>query len=188
VKRVFLASSGAAHRQVVFCGIDAANPSSSVCARTALNLSMHTLEKVCLIDANPSSSGLTGQFEIPAGALSNRPGWGQCRPVASNLWLTGCSKPGGSGERANELRTKLTELRRDFGYVLIDAPGCAISEEAAMLGKVSDAVILVIEADETRRVAAGRAKENLEAAGVHLAGTVLNNRSFPIPRALYKRL
>ena len=31
-------------------------------------------------------------------------------------------------------------------------------------------------------------KETLDAAGVRLLGTVLNNRSFPIPERLYKRL
>jgi len=49
-------------------------------------------------------------------------------------------------------------------------------------------VVLVLEANATRRVAALSAKEALEAAGVRLLGTVLNDRTFPIPEKLYRKL
>jgi hypothetical protein len=187
VKRIFLPATGAPHRQVVFCGIEADSASSSVCARAARNLAARTLERVCLVDANPSPDGLTCLFGIPANA-SSRMDYEQCLSVAGNLWLTRCGGMNGNGEQSSELRERLIELQRDFGYVLIDAPGCAVNDEAIVLGQASDAVILVIEAEATRRVAASKAKQTLEAGGVRLAGTVLHNRSFPIPKALYKRL
>jgi Mrp family chromosome partitioning ATPase len=56
------------------------------------------------------------------------------------------------------------------------------------LGQVADAAILVIEANSTRRLTARNAKETFDAAGVRLLGTVLHNRSFPIPEKLYRRL
>jgi Mrp family chromosome partitioning ATPase len=189
VQQVFHPEAGAAHRLVVFCGIDAANPSSTVCARTARSLAARTPEKVCLVDANPSPHGLMGLFGNPANAAGSAAEPDQCLPVASNLWLTRWSTTNGNGARgSSELRTRLAKLQREFGYVLIDAPGCAVNDEATVLGQASDAVILVIEAGATRRMAASKAKRNLEAAGVRLAGTVLHNRSFPIPKALYERL
>jgi len=46
----------------------------------------------------------------------------------------------------------------------------------------------VIEANRTRRLTARKAKETLDAAGVRLLGTVLNNRTFAIPEAIYRKL
>jgi len=189
VRRVFFPASGAGHRHIVFCGIEAANPSSSVCARTARNLAAHTHERVCLVDANPCPSGLTRLFGIHENAAGDAVESGQCLPVGGNLWLTRYSAANRGGERSlSELRATLPKLHQDFGYVLIDAPGCAANDDAPLLGQVSDAVILVIEAEVTHRQAAGKAKQNLEAAGVRLAGTVLHNRTFPVPRTLYERL
>jgi Mrp family chromosome partitioning ATPase len=88
----------------------------------------------------------------------------------------------------DELKERLAQLRGVFEYVLIDAPGTNVCEDARLLGQVADAAILVIEAHSTRRVTARKAKETLDAAGVRLLGTVLQNRSFPIPERLYKRL
>jgi Mrp family chromosome partitioning ATPase len=79
-------------------------------------------------------------------------------------------------------------LEDAFEYLLIDAPGARTSKDAELLGYVVDAAVLVIEANKTRRLAAGKAKERLEAAGVRLLGTVLNDRTFPIPDTLYKFL
>jgi Mrp family chromosome partitioning ATPase len=72
--------------------------------------------------------------------------------------------------------------------VLIDAPGTIVCGDAAILGQVADAAVLVIEANSTRRLSARKAKEALDAAGVRLLGTVLHNRSFPIPETLYNWL
>jgi Mrp family chromosome partitioning ATPase len=46
-------------------------------------------------------------------------------------------------------------------------------------------VILVIEAHRTRRLAAQKALMNLRATGARLLGTVLIERTFPIPARLY---
>jgi Mrp family chromosome partitioning ATPase len=53
---------------------------------------------------------------------------------------------------------------------------------------LADGVVLVLEANSTRRVTAKKAKQALEAANVRILGTVLNNRTFPIPEGLYRRL
>lgn len=188
VKRVFFPATGAAHRHVVFCGIEAANPSSSVCARAARTLAARTLERVCIVDANPSPSGLMSLFSIAAAVGDERAETGRCVALTSNLWLAGHSTSNNGVNRASNLQARVAELQRDFGFVLIDAPPLGLGDEATMLGQISDAAILVIEAETTRRVAASKAKQELESAGVRLAGTVLNNRSFPIPKALYQRL
>ena len=53
---------------------------------------------------------------------------------------------------------------------------------------MADGVVLVIEANSTRREAARMAKETFESANVKLLGAILNNRTFPIPESLYRKL
>ena len=111
--------------------------------------------------------------------------------IEGNLWLAGVDMlfdDRGALRSVDELKQRLAQMRGEFEYVLIDAPGTNICGNAAILGRVADAAILVIEANSTRRLTARKAKENLDAAGVRLLGTVLHNRSFPIPKSIYNRL
>jgi MinD-like ATPase involved in chromosome partitioning or flagellar assembly len=115
----------------------------------------------------------------------------QCVQVGGNLWLAGTAVLAGSGgafPAVNELKERLLALRAEFEYLLIDVAGANVRGDATVLGQVTDAVILVIEANETRRVAARKAKETFEAANIRLLGTVLHNRTFPIPEQLYRKL
>jgi len=47
---------------------------------------------------------------------------------------------------------------------------------------------LLIEANKTRRAAVRQLKQYLDATNVRLLGTVLTERTFPIPEAIYKRI
>jgi Mrp family chromosome partitioning ATPase len=114
-----------------------------------------------------------------------------CLQLEDNLWLAGPSMLANENRvllPVHDLKDRLAQLRDVFEYVVIDAPGTSVCGDAQLLGKVADAAILAIEANSTRRLTARKAKETLEAAGVRLLGTVLCNRSFPIPERLYKRL
>jgi len=57
-----------------------------------------------------------------------------------------------------------------------------------VLGRMVDGVVLVLEANSTRREVALRVTESLKAMNIPVLGAVLNNRTFPIPAAVYKRL
>jgi Mrp family chromosome partitioning ATPase len=46
----------------------------------------------------------------------------------------------------------------------------------------------VVSAQRTRRAAARTIKQALEAAHARILGTVLSERTFPVPEALYRRL
>ena len=90
--------------------------------------------------------------------------------------------------QADALKKKLIELKNAFYFVLINAPGVNERSDAGVLGQIVDATVLVIEANSTRKAAALRAKKTLQAMNVRLLGTVLNNRTFPIPEELYCKL
>lgn len=194
IQRIFLCANGDVPRQVVLCGVDDQNGSSSLCARAGRTLAANSSRPVCLVDANVRSPRLSGIFGIegknpfcgPSAPLRN-----QCVKVGGNLWLAG---PEILADRSRvllpavELKERLAQLRDEFEYMLIDAPGTSVCGDAQLLGLVSDATILVVEANNTRRLTARKAKESFDAAGVRLLGTVLHNRLFPIPGWVYRNL
>jgi protein-tyrosine kinase len=194
VRGIFLANKGSGLRQVVFVGVDSESGSSSVCANAGRILAENTSKPICVVDANVHSARLSQilGFKKP-GPVFGKPASvrEQCVQIGGNLWLAGTdlmTDRRGSLLGEDELKVRLTQLDEAFGYLLIDAPGTRISKDAELLGYLVDAAVLVIEANKTRRIAAAKAKESLEAAGVRLLGTVLNDRTFPIPDRLYKLL
>ena len=194
VQRIFLSANGSAPRQVVLCGVDDENGSSSVCARAGRTLAANSSRPVCVVDANVRSPRLSGIFGVEGTNPFSEPSAPlreQCVKIGGNLWLAG---PNILADNSRvllppvQLKERLSQLRDEFEYMLIDAPGTGVCGDAELLGLVADAAILVIEASTTRRLAARRAKETFNAAGVRLLGTVLHDRSFPIPERLYKYL
>ena len=92
IQRIFLSANGSAPRQVVLCGVDDENGSSSVCARAGRTLAANSSRPVCLVDANVRSPRLSGMFGIegtnpfsgPSAPLRD-----QCVKIGGNLWLAG---------------------------------------------------------------------------------------------------
>ena len=193
VQQVFLSANGSAPRQVVFCGVNDGKGSSEICARTGRVLAAQTSRPVCIVDANHHSRSARGLFEAGSNAFSVAPGASareQCQKIAENLWLAPAAVLGTDNGSASvgDLRACLEALRREFDYVLVDAPPAALHSHTAVLGQAADGIVLVLEANATRRIAAKKAKETLEGSNVRLLGTVLNNRTFPVPEKLYRRL
>lgn len=194
VQNLFLSAGENGPRQVVFCGVDEQNGSSSVCAQAGRTLAANTTKAVCLIDANVRSANLSRllgggkpiAFSPRSGSLHEH-----CMQLGTNLWLAEShlfSDSRGALLPVEEFKHRLKQLESAFDYLLIDAPGVGASRDAMTLGRVIDAAILVLEAGRTRRMNAARVKEALEDAGVRLLGTVLHDRSFPIPEKIYRRI
>lgn len=192
VQGVFLSQSAEVPHQVVFCGVDSDNGSSRVCLEVGQILAAYGGHPVCVVDADVRSLRLSGLLSGNRRAEVSTLVHDGCIEVAPNLWLTAIepSNPIHSGVLAPacQLKQRLAELSRAFEFVLIDAPDANIRGDAAVLGQVADAAILVIEANSTRKAAAMNAKKSLQAMNVRLLGTVLNNRTFPIPEQLYRKL
>ncbi len=114
------------------------------------------------------------------------------KPVRNQkLWLLSCGSISADSPRllnSEGLQKRLAELRAEFDYVLIDAPPLARYGDALALGKFTDGMIMILEANSTRREVAVTVSENLRAAGIKILGAVLNKRTFPIPERLYHLL
>jgi len=196
VQRVFVFSNSHAPRVVVFSSADECNGSGEICFRAGEILAAQGSGSVCLVDANlraPSLHQLSGLAKFP-GLTDATVKPGPIRDFAvqvGNVWIV----PPGSTHAAAQglfasgpLRLRIGELRKEFDYVLIDAPPVSSCGDAVLLGQMADGVILVVEANSTRRETAWLAKAAFEDAKIRLLGGVLNNRTFPIPEALYRKL
>ena len=82
----------------------------------------------------------------------------------------------------------LDALRWNFDYVLIDCPPQGASSDATTLGQLVDGVSVVVKAGQTRRGQIQRCQQMIEAAGGNFLGFILNQRQYPVPNWLYRRL
>jgi len=199
VQRVFILPGMAdAPGAVAFCGVNAGDGCSWVCARTGEVLADQGAGSVCIVDANLRSPSLHEYFRFDNGAgfadaaRDSRPMHEFARRASgSNLWLITAGDVGREPNGAlhpERLRARITELRGDFDHILIDTPPIHSYADAILLGQMTDGVVLVVGSNSTRREPARIAKENLEAAKVPVIGAVLNKRTFPIPDAVYRIL
>jgi capsular exopolysaccharide synthesis family protein len=74
---------------------------------------------------------------------------------------------------------RFTELigraRQAFDYVLIDTPPTELVSDPAILATQGDGVLLVLDAQNTRKSSVRRCIRSLEAVGANILGTVMNN-------------
>ena len=196
-QRVFMMPDNSP-RVVVFTATESGNGCSWICARVAELLASQTTASVCLMDANLRSPGLHQQFGVEnhhglADALRGSDPMGNFAKTMSrpNLWLV---SSGSSPELSvpllgsDRMRQRIAEMRIHTDYVLIDAAGMNVSNDAATLAAVADGVVLVLKANSSRRETVRKTVHELQAAKISVLGAVLNQRTFPIPESVYKRL
>jgi protein-tyrosine kinase len=197
VHRVFLLP-GEGPRQVIFTGTELGNGCTWICAHAGEILASQVSKSVCVVDCNLSFPSLHQEFgsENIYGLANSLLGEGPIRQFArqlsrKNLWLV---SSGASGENAQELltsdrmRMRISELRAQFDYVLMDVAPLNNCNHSMVLGGLSDGVVLVLKANSSRRDSTREAIQQFQAANVRVLGAVLNQRSFPIPERIYKRL
>jgi Mrp family chromosome partitioning ATPase len=197
VQRLFLSPEADGPNVVVFAAVEQGGGCSWTCARVAEILADRTDRLVCLIDANYRSKRPYEEFKYESPATLFGEEWSFV-PISrsedsfsSNFWLLSYRPTPPVGPTAASLekfQTRITELRKEFSYVLIDAPPLNTYMDAGLFGRMADGALLVFEANSTRHHPARKAKEVLDRCGVPVLGAILNKRVFPIPETLYRRL
>lgn len=195
VQKLFLSPQGV--RRVVFAGTETGCGCSWMLARVAEELASQGRGTVCVVDCNLRSPGLHQQFGMQNhhGLSDALLGPGPIREYvhrwSRNLWMVSC---GGSPENgvsmlgSERMRARMAELRMTFDFVLIDAAPLGTCNDAIVLGALNDGVVLTLKANASRRETARNALHELQTANVKVLGAVLNQRTFPIPESLYKKL
>ena len=198
VQQVFLTSGGNVPRTVVFTSTEPGTGCTWVAAHTAEVLAGRIAGSVCLVDANLREPGLHQQF-----SLENGPGLAeflqQPDPIRGavratslpNLFVITAGKAVEESQpllASDRMRMRIHELRSEFDFVLIDAPAMSLGSDAIGLGSLSDGVVLVLKANASRKQTARQAVQSLQEGNAKVLGAVLNQRQFPIPESIYKRL
>jgi Mrp family chromosome partitioning ATPase len=84
--------------------------------------------------------------------------------------------------------SNLQTLRFVFDFILLDCPSLKASGDAALFAEAANAVIIVVEADRTRKEQVSNTIQTIEMAKGNLIGCVLNKRQYPVPEWLYQRI
>jgi receptor protein-tyrosine kinase len=198
VQQIFLLPVQAPPRMVVFAGIDHGNGCSRICAAVAETLARNAPGPVCLVEANfrspalPEFFGTTNHRGLTDALLWEGPIQSFAKPAgADNLWLLPCGKLSADSPNllsSEAMKARLAELRSKFCFVVIDAPPLTLYADAIAIGQVTDGLVLILEANSTRRETAQEAVGNLRSAQVPILGAVLNKHTSPIPKKVSNKL
>lgn len=182
-QQLFFRSEAPHYRHVGFVAADPENDMARLCLSVARVVVAERHHDVGMIDASPKS----GPVEIQIGKqqrLEEGPWEFEARLwfVPRKAWL---EDENGEVVSSSSLM-RLRELTTQFDFsVWCCGP---MSWLAARIGQACDGLVLVLTANRTRRLVAEQMKAQLRVARVPLLGTVLAERRFPVPTALYRKL
>ncbi len=190
VQRIFL-NLDKPVRSVVFSGVARGNGASEVCAATATLLAQN-VGSVCLVEADINQPlaqllGVSDVSHMPSCLDSDQPIRAFLRCVDDDrLFLLPAKALRTKGSllfAERSLQARLKELGQEVSFIVVCAP-LASSMETLLLAKLVDGVVLLIEANRTRRDSASDVVDSLRSAHINILAAVLNNQTFPLPQAL----
>ncbi len=168
-------------RHVGVAAVEESTETAHLCFDLAQALANEDRYDVGVIDASPLSVPLEIQLALPAPESPDS--W----LVAPRLWFVPRQNWLPARSSLTEQNTAhLRELAAEFDFSILHCP--SVSRLSVRIGGACDGLVLVVTANQTRCLAARHIKEQIEKIQIPLLGTVLRERRFPIPEALYQRL
>lgn len=212
--RLFRGGDRDAPRRVMFTAASRREGVTQVVASLALvGASVHPQQRIALVEFNLRHPSLAALFGLPPGPgvvelLTQLATIEDCaRSVRPALEADdgGVSANGDAGIvdvfpaglivrqplgllQGRATHRLLQTLAGRYDHVLIDAPAVNVYPDSPIVGASADGAVLVLRAGVTRRETAAEARKRLEAARVNVLGMVLNQRTYPIPAFLYRRM
>jgi hypothetical protein len=185
--QLFFPSATLRRTSILLAAADPTSKASSLGENIAVGLAQVSGGMVGIIESvSPSQRNPWEGKGLPAGF--GRGLWQMYSSrLAERVWQIPITLLGHEpSEKLDSTCDRLKELRSAFDYFLLSA---AITDcEMPGLCNLCEAAVLVLTANVTRREAALKAKEQLLRQGVTLLGTVLDQRTMPIPESIYRRL
>jgi capsular exopolysaccharide synthesis family protein len=185
-------------RVVVFTSVERGAGCTWLAAQVAQTLASQGRNSVCVVDGNFRSPALHEVF-----ALNNQQGLADAildggrtqdylrNTAQPNLWVL----TNGTPEKAplavsatQPLIESIRQLRNQFEYVVIDVAPMNLFHDAITMGSAGDGIALVLKANSSRREIAQKMVQEAKNANVRVLGAVLNQRQFPVPESVYRRL
>jgi Mrp family chromosome partitioning ATPase len=186
---------------VVFTGAVPGEGTSTLALRFARELALADPRPVLLVDGDlargrEALSGVLQAAEAAPGLSDLLAGTGELSRLVlgteqPNLHFLPCGGndlPNLELVRSDRVSDALREMTRHYAFVVVDAGASLAAPEAALLASPTAGVVLVVRANRTRREVVQRAVEALNRARCRVLGVVLNDRRYPIPGFLYRRI
>lgn len=173
------------------CGCHVGAGASTVALNLALMLCERSARRIVLVDADLRCTGLSegdpgpGFAEFVAARVTPAHA---LRELAPGLTMMPAGRTPEPLETLRKGVDRLPLLSTSAELVIVDLPPVLAYPDAAIIAPSLDGIVLVLEAEETRRPVAQEALRRLEAAGSRLVGVVLNKRRRYIPQWLYRLL
>jgi protein-tyrosine kinase len=82
----------------------------------------------------------------------------------------------------------LEELKNKYDFILIDSSPAITSPDSIAISRFTDGVVLVVEAERTRKQVIENVKNKITRNGGNIIGVVFNKRKYYIPEFVYRRL
>jgi hypothetical protein len=194
VRQIFFSSVAHPVKQVVISAVDAETEVWNICQRIGETLAGETRGSVAVISRDievlHDSAAAGEEKPEPSSSVGNMFSLRQTATrVSGNLWFVPENRTAGPEENFGQsLASYLREIRREFDYSIIQGLPAGESYEAVALGQHSDGIVLVLSASNTRKATASTVISRMKTAQTRLLGTVLTDRTFPIPEGIYRRL
>jgi hypothetical protein len=192
VRQVFFSNGSRPVRQVVFSALESDTDVRRLCREVGEILALETPGSIAVVGGYPrliQGAETLRQAAVESGSKEPGPPLQQIATrLRGNLWLVPDGTRTGDPATAASLQSFLREVRGQFEYSIVQGPPVGESDKTTAMAQVADGIILVVSAQRTRRATARKMKETLEAAQARLLGTVLSDRVFPVPEAIYRRL
>ena len=168
---------------------------SFVSYNTAVFLATAFNRRVAWVDANFQSPQLKLLSEDEdaetLSALLREPARARALKVEGNLRVIagGDDLPRAKGPLAGpQLPELLRALKDRFDFVLLDLPPVLESPDTPLIAATADGFLLVIEQKLLKREVIGHGLELLREGGANVIGSVINRRSYELPKGIYERL
>jgi hypothetical protein len=179
VRQVFLPGWPRPCRQVVFSPVDQGADIAPICMQIGQTLADEGSGVACVVEAcltgRAEDANMNVNMKDRLAAVGSEKRFGtlrdQSQQLSASLWFMSRDVFLGENESGFStawLRARLAELRLEFDYTVLHGPAAGFGSDAALLGATCDGLVLVLQANTTRRATAQRVKETLHSANARL--------------------
>jgi capsular exopolysaccharide synthesis family protein len=188
---ILLSSPGSPPKIIMITSTRPAEGKSSVATLTSITFALNG-SRVLLIDADLRRPSVHLRFRMGKGqglssVLSGKVGTREAIvewPELPNLHIMSSGPvPPLPSELlgSKQMEDMLTALRAEYDFIIIDTPPVLAVTDASILGRLTDATILIIRYGEAQRHVVQRSIDLLDRSGAHLLGVAVNAVDFKAP-------
>lgn len=82
----------------------------------------------------------------------------------------------------------LNDLKNSYDFIVVDSPAFLSSSTAALMTKSFDGLVVVVQCKKTKKQIVQQVMNKIELLGGNVIGTVMNYRTYYLPKWLYRWL